>query len=731
MPSRLTLLPPLVLVLSLLALAQGLWLLARGPGPLPEVIELNNPTSAVLDQRGRLYVVDAGGTRLTALGRDGSFRWSRSAGTDPKDFSVVHGLALDRDDRLYLVDLVQNRVQRLSSQGQLEQVYSPAPTGKLLTFDAFDTPWLVSDHRLYLEVLPLDASGTASLRLPPVSTPALAAVGPHGEVSWADVEGRLWALRDAEWQPLPLPHVSRVGGLRYLDDGRLLVLDHPSQTWFTWKDGVLETVLAPLPSQRTWSPLASIAADGTLVVTQPYANKVFLNSWGRTTVEGAWVGLWSRILFPGAWTLVVLGALGGSASLLVVLRALARRALDLQIVQVALLVPLVMATVGWVHGNLEQRTQAQGDQQRLEALETVLGTMAADLASHPASFEELGAAGMSAGTLDYLQLIETTAQETRIVRAFPHGWIRGFETEVPAAANRLVPGETLSTTYDALWSRRHAAFARLGPGLVVEVGLEVTPVTRSAWTWLLWGLLSVVLTLGVGAYALARVAPRYALGRSLLAPFPTQPTSEPRDTRGVVIALRWPPEDRPGARPGWAQRVPALVEVCRPGARISALNSRGALVVYPATGFQGLEMARSLVRLEPRCVVLVEGEWSYQTRRWVDRTEPVPVGEAIDAAWALAQGEVGERGGFLVAGPLVDGLELPWRGLDPEGPVVQVLDPTLPSHRAALDYLAPHNEAFRAWGEGRLDEARRGFSFVAHRLPEDGVVLALLRRVTP
>lgn len=729
MPSRLTPLPLLVLVLSFLALALGLWLLASGPGPLPEVIELNNPTSAVLDQRGRLYVVDTGGTRLMALGRDGSFRWSRSAGAG--GFSVVHGLALDRDDRLYLVDLVQNRVQRLSSRGQLEQVYSPAPTGKLLTFDAFDTPWLVSAHPLYVEVLPLDGSGTASLRLPPVSTPALAAVGPHGEVSWADVEGRLWTLRDAEWAQLLLPHVSRVGGLRYLDDGRLLVLDHPSQTWFTWKDGVLETVLAPLPSQRTWSPLASIAADGTLVVTQPYANKVYLNSWGRTTVEGAWVGIWSRTLFPGAWVLVALGVLGGGTSLLVILRVVARRALDLQIVQVALLVPLVMATIGWVNGNLEQRTRAQRDQQRLEALETVLGTMAADLTSPPSAFEELGAAGMSSGVLDYLHLIEITAQGGRIVRAFPHAWIRGFETEVPAAANRLAPGETLSTTYDGLWSRRHAAFARLGPGLVVEVGMEVPPARSAPWTWLLWGLLSVVLTLGVGAYALARVAPRYALGRTLLAPFSTPSASAPRDTRGVVIALRWRAEDRPGLHPNWTRRVSALVEGCRPGARISALNSQGALVVYPATGFQGLEMARSLARLEPLCVVLVEGEWSYQTRRRVDRTEPVPVGEAVDAAWALAQGEVGERGGFLVAGALVEDLELPWRGVDPEGPVVQVLDPTSPSHRAAIDYLAPHNEAFRAWGEGRLDDARRGFSFVAHRLPDDALVLALLRRVTP
>lgn len=731
MPSRLSPLPVLFLVLSLLAMVFGFWSLSSGPGPLPEVIQLRNPTSAVLDQRGRLYVVDSGGTRLTAAGRDGSFRWSHSASPQKGGFSVVHGLALDRDDRLYLVDLVRNRVQRLSSRGQLEQVYSPSPTGRLLAFDAFDAPWMVSDHRLYIEVLRLDTAD-GSIRLPPVTPPTLAAVGPHGEVSWADAEGRLWTLQDKDWQQLILPNVSRVAGLRYLDDGRLLVLDYPTQTWVTWKEGVLETILAPLNSQRTWSPHASMAADGTLVVVQPYANRVFLNNWGRTTFEEVRVDGWTRALYPWACFLVVSGFLGAGTALLLLFRAAARRALDLQIVQIVLLVPLVMAFVGWVHSNVEAQGRGQREHQRLEALEAAVGTLVPALTSHPQAFDALGTVGTNTGVLDYLRLLEPTAQGFRVVRAFPNAWIQGFETEVPGVSN-LEVGKTLSVTYDGLWSRRQAAFARLGPHLLVEVGVESPPVVARSgpWSGFLWGLLSMVFTLGVGAYALAKVAPRYDWGRTLLAPFPSQPPGDSRESQGVVIALRWSPAP-PGLHPKWVGQASTLVELCRrAGARVSSVNSQGALVVFPTTPFQGLELARSLVRLNPGCVVLVEGEWSYQTVRRVDRTDLVPVGDATKMAWSLAQGEVGERGGMLVAGSLVEGLELPWRGVDPQGPVVQILDPATPSHRAALDYLAPHNEAFRAWGEGRLEDARRGFSFVASRLPNDEVVLSLLRKVGP
>jgi len=115
----------------------------------------------------------------------------------------------------------------------------------------------------------------------------------------------------------------------------------------------------------------------------------------------------------------------------------------------------------------------------------------------------------------------------------------------------------------------------------------------------------------------------------------------------------------------------------------------------------------------------------------LDRHDDVAVGEAPETAWALASGEPADLGGLFVAGAAVGALEVPWRGVSPEGPVVQVLDPARPSDRAAIDYVAGHNEAFRAWAEGHLDEALRGFTFLAGRLPEDRVLRALVKRLTP
>jgi len=88
----------------------------RGPA---EGESFRGPTDIAWDSQGNIYVADGiQNARIAKYDREG--RWIAnlgSAGDMPGQFDVVHGLAIDAQDRLYVADYGNQRIQVLDSNG--------------------------------------------------------------------------------------------------------------------------------------------------------------------------------------------------------------------------------------------------------------------------------------------------------------------------------------------------------------------------------------------------------------------------------------------------------------------------------------------------------------------------------------------------------------------------------------------------------------------------------------
>ena len=82
--------------------------------------KLGLPTNIAFDSQGYFYVSDLARFQVVKYDRDGSGKGTiGSLGKVPGSFSRPKGLALDRNDRLYVVDAAFNNVQMFSTDGQL------------------------------------------------------------------------------------------------------------------------------------------------------------------------------------------------------------------------------------------------------------------------------------------------------------------------------------------------------------------------------------------------------------------------------------------------------------------------------------------------------------------------------------------------------------------------------------------------------------------------------------
>lgn len=80
----------------------------------------NFPTSAAVDSRGTLYVVDTGNFRVQAFDRDGRYlRSIGGIGDAPGAFARPKGIAVDSEDNVYVVDAAFQNVQIFDAEGVL------------------------------------------------------------------------------------------------------------------------------------------------------------------------------------------------------------------------------------------------------------------------------------------------------------------------------------------------------------------------------------------------------------------------------------------------------------------------------------------------------------------------------------------------------------------------------------------------------------------------------------
>jgi hypothetical protein len=95
------------------------------PGAGAEGEQLNRPTDVAWDSAGNIYVADGfGNSRIAKYDRNGKWmkNWG-STGTEPGQFRIVHGIAIDAQGNVYVADRGNRRIQVFDSNGTFKTQY--------------------------------------------------------------------------------------------------------------------------------------------------------------------------------------------------------------------------------------------------------------------------------------------------------------------------------------------------------------------------------------------------------------------------------------------------------------------------------------------------------------------------------------------------------------------------------------------------------------------------------
>ncbi len=97
-----------------------------------DATHFNQPTDVVVAADGSIYVSDGyGNSRVAKFAADGTFlkEWGRK-GKRPGEFDLPHGLALDKDGRVYVADRTNMRIQVFTADGTLLHVWGAEQFGE-------------------------------------------------------------------------------------------------------------------------------------------------------------------------------------------------------------------------------------------------------------------------------------------------------------------------------------------------------------------------------------------------------------------------------------------------------------------------------------------------------------------------------------------------------------------------------------------------------------------------
>jgi DNA-binding beta-propeller fold protein YncE len=105
----------------------------------------NRPTNLALARDGSMYVTDGyGNARVHKFAPDGRllFSWGEP-GSGPGQFNLPHGIALDRDDRVYVADRENSRIQVFSPDGKFLAEWTDVARPMQVFIDGHDNVFVV------------------------------------------------------------------------------------------------------------------------------------------------------------------------------------------------------------------------------------------------------------------------------------------------------------------------------------------------------------------------------------------------------------------------------------------------------------------------------------------------------------------------------------------------------------------------------------------------------------
>ena len=112
--------------------------------------EFHDLSAIAIDREGRIYVTEVGNNRVQVFTSSGEFlhKWG-TAGSGDGAFDVPRGIAVDREGRVYVTEVGNNRVQVFTSRGEFLHKWGTPGDGD----GAFDGPLGVAvdgDSRVYV-----------------------------------------------------------------------------------------------------------------------------------------------------------------------------------------------------------------------------------------------------------------------------------------------------------------------------------------------------------------------------------------------------------------------------------------------------------------------------------------------------------------------------------------------------------------------------------------------------
>jgi len=204
----------------------------RGDGGPAQAAQLNAPYGLAVDAAGNLYLADLGNARIRKISPDGIIQTIAGGGVAGLTLSQPRNLALDATGNLYLSDFGSHRVLRISPAGIVSSV---AGTG---------LPGLIDDG----------ASVPATLA--PLRSPAGLAVAPLGALYIADSGNhRVRKIVDGWMTTLPVP-----SGLLNTPTG--LALDAAGALYVAAKGSSLILKLTPVFTRIAGNGIAGYSGDG-------------------------------------------------------------------------------------------------------------------------------------------------------------------------------------------------------------------------------------------------------------------------------------------------------------------------------------------------------------------------------------------------------------------------------------------------------------------------------------